>query len=364
MQFEDFFVLSLGELDARASYHDVSQIWPVGYRSCWHDKITGSLFMCEVSDGGDSGPIFRVRRCSCSVLSIPDGVTVICRQNLGQFVDQINEEIDDITSHDMDCDNDSGIQTMLADPCPPSENDILSCLRSCSNGACNVQTLGELGLRDEIGEILVEDRSSSSAWRKVAKKFITACSEVCKRKGTLKFFCKHVENEIGIPNSYIASDKCQVNWTLLSKFCSSQASLSIQSVFQADNELETSFNVLEKWLEQDRFGLDAEFVQEIIEQLPGVQACSRYEFLINRGNYSASPTVGNGLLMVKLKGALHCIEEEALDGLFRRSKKARMVKNHVIYDCPPPGKPLCSRVPPELVGDVYQVCPSCCMCHS
>ncbi|KAL4653492.1 hypothetical protein ACB092_01G307500 [Castanea dentata] len=354
VQFEDFFVLSLGELDARASYHDVSQIWPVGYRSCWHDKITGSLFTCEVSDGGDSGPIFRVRRCSCSVLSIPDGVTVICRQNLGQFVDQINEEIDDITFHGMDCDNDSGIQTILADPCPPSENDILSCLRRCSNGACNVQTLGDLGLRDEIGEILVEDRSSSFAWRKVAKKFITACSEVCKRKGTLKFFCKHVENEIGIPNSYIASDKCQVNWTLLSKFCSSQASLSIPSVFQADNELETSFNVLEKWLEQDRFGLDAEFVQEIIEQLPGVQACSRYEFLINRGNYSASPTVGNGLLMVKLKGALHCIEEEALDGLFRRSKKARLVKNHVIYDCPPPGKPLCSRVPPELVGDVYQ----------
>jgi hypothetical protein len=143
----------------------------------------------------------------------------------------------------------------------------------------------------------------------------------------------------------------------LSKFCSSLASHSIPSVFQAGKELETSFDVLEKWLEQDRFGLDVEFLQEIIEQLSGVQACSRYEFLINRCNYSTSPTVGNGLLMVKLRGGVHCIEEEALDGLFRRSKKARLVENH----CPPPpGKPLCSRVPPELVGDVYQVCPHSC----
>jgi hypothetical protein len=376
VQFEDFFVLSLGEVDARPSYHDDSQIWPVGYRSCWHDKTTGSLFMCEVSDGGDSGPIFRVRRCSCSALPIPNGITVLFRPNLGHFGEQTNEKSDDGTSHDMYCENDGSIQMILSDPCPPVENDLLSCLRGCSDGASDVQMSnrlqveassiddksqsllpGDLRLRDEIGEISAEDRSSSSAWRIVSQKFITACSEICKQKGSLKFFCRHVENEVDMPNCCLTTDKSKTSLASLDKFCSSPGSVCIASVFQADNELESSFEVLEKWLEQDRFGLDVEFVQEIIEQLPGVQACSSYKLLVGRGNYSTSLTVGNGLLMAKLNAGVDCIEEAALHGLLRRSKKAKLIKDHVIYEPPPPGKPLCLRVPPEHVGDVYQVCP-------
>ncbi|KAF5479568.1 hypothetical protein F2P56_000377 [Juglans regia] len=374
MQFEDFFVLSLGEVDARPSYHNVSQIWPVGYRSCWHDKITGSLFMCEVLDGGDSGPTFRVRRCSCHSLPIPNGITVLSRPIPGHFAGHANEKSDDITFRDMDCGDDCSIQMILSDPCPPLENDILSCLSRCSGGACDVQTSntlqvetcltngksgsalsGELNLRDEIGEILVEDCSSLSAWRMVSKKFITACSEICKQKGTLKFFCNHAENELERPNCDVTTDMRKTNLISLDKFLGQPDSFTIPSVFQTDNELETSIELLEKWLEHDRFGLDAEFVQEIIEQLPGVQACSHYEFLSNRGSYSSSLTVGNGLLVVRLKGGVHHIGDEELDGLFRRFKKARLVENSVMHDpLPPPGKPLCLRIPPELVGDVYQ----------
>ena len=39
-----------------------SLIWPAGYKSSWHEKITGSLFfICDVLDDGDSGPIFKVQ---------------------------------------------------------------------------------------------------------------------------------------------------------------------------------------------------------------------------------------------------------------------------------------------------------------
>ncbi|KAL9269988.1 Methyl-CpG-binding domain-containing protein, partial [Drosera capensis] len=68
IQYEDFFVLTLGLVDARPAYHDTDHIWPVGYRSCWHDKVTGSLFLCDVVDDGDTGPLFRVKRFSCSSL--------------------------------------------------------------------------------------------------------------------------------------------------------------------------------------------------------------------------------------------------------------------------------------------------------
>lgn len=373
LQFEDFFVLSLGEVDARPSYHGVNQIWPVGYSSCWHDKTTGSLFMCEVSDGGDCGPIFRVRRSSCSVLPVPNGTTVLTWPKPGHFVGQTYQKCDDITSHDRDCDNDGSIQLILSDPCPPMENDILSCLSGGLNGACARWTSNELhvgagsideksqsllsdGSRfsDEIGEISVEDRSSFSAWRTMSKKFITACSEICKQKGSLKLCCRHLENEKDKSNCHLMTDKNKVSLASLAKFCSPPGSVSVPSVFEADNELDMSFEVLKKWLEQDRFGLDVEFVQEIIEQLPGVRTCSRYEFVGRRVNHSTAPMVGNGLLMVKLNAGVDCKKEEALYGLVRRSKKAKLIKEHIINEPPPTGKPLCLRVPPDYVGDVYQ----------
>lgn len=371
MQFEDFFVLSLGEVDTRPSYHDSNLISPVGYRSCWHDKITGSLFVCEVLDGGDSGPLFRIRRCSCSALPIPNGSTILSRPQLGNFCSHIDQE-----SRDPTCDNDGSIHMILSDPSPPMENDILSCLRSWSEEASDVQTIAELqfednagcgkpgtlssadlGTRDDIGEISIEDHSSSAAWEMISQKIVNACSEIFKQKGIFKFVCKHVENSQGFQNGVIRNEDDKVNHTPLDKFCSSPVSVSIPSVIQADDEPGSFYDILAKWLDQDRFGLDVDFVQELLEQLPGAQSCSQYQYLSDRGFNSTQLTVGNGLLVVEMRAGLHGKEEEVLDNLFRRSKKAKLVKDHP----PPLGKPLCLRFPPALVGDVYQVWgASCC----
>ena len=85
VQFEDFFLLSLGKIDTRPSYHDANSVWPIGFKSCWHDKITGSLFISEVLDGGDSGPVFKVKRHSCSIFPIPNSSTVLYRKHAEQL---------------------------------------------------------------------------------------------------------------------------------------------------------------------------------------------------------------------------------------------------------------------------------------
>lgn len=343
VQFEDFFILSLGRVDMRPSYHNVSLIYPVGYTSCWHDKITGSLFVCEVLDGGDAGPIFKVTRCSCSALPIPDGSTILCRPNFVQCSGRDHEANGDFTSCGKDYDNDVNIQMILSDPCLPVDNDILTCLGSCSNESCD----------DEIGEISVEDRSSSSAWRRLSQKFVDACFEICKQKGVLKLSCKHIENSRELANWDMMDEMEKMRFTSLNKFFGSSVSVSIPTEFRGDNELDTLADVLLKWLDQDRFGLEAEFVQEVIEQLPGVKGCSQYEFLMDRGCHSSFLMVGNGSLMAKMKGGLGSMDED-VDGSFGRSKKPRLVQDHDHW--PPPGNALCSRLPPQIVGDFYQVC--------
>lgn len=369
LQFEDFFLLSLGKVDTRPSYHDVNFIWPIGFKSCWHDRITGSLFICQVLDGGDCGPVFKVKRLSCSSLPIPNSSTVLFRNLVGQFSSPMDEETDEMT-----CDNEDTIQMILSDPCPPMENDVLSCLKSCSSGGSDVQKSNklqheacsihentenvlscEMNLIDDIGEFSVEESSSALAWKMVSQKIINACSEILKRKGTFKFFCKHLGNNGGFPNCVIDNEYIKGNYCSLDKFSSSPDSFGIPSTIQADKQAETFYDVLARWLDQDRFGLDVDFVQEILEQLPEIQSCSKYQTHSERSSDSSSITVGNGLLVFKKRGGSECKEED-MNGLFRRSKKAKLVEGQVMDDhCRPLGKQLCSRVPSELVGDVYQV---------
>ncbi|XVF14120.1 hypothetical protein REPUB_Repub09cG0029900 [Reevesia pubescens] len=251
---------------------------------------------------------------------------------------------------------------ILADPCPPMENDILTCLGSSlketyvqnfdrsqleAGFICDIS--GDL-LIDEVGEISVEERSSSAAWRIISQKFIDACSEISKRKGALKFFCKHAGKEMVSSSWEMMDEKKREMYTPLAKFCGFPVSLSIPFEYKAD-ELETLIAELTKWLGQDRFGLDAEFVQEIIEELPDVEACSRYETLKKRSSFSGSLTIRNGLLKINTQGDLECKGEKGLDGLFGKSERPWLVDDHG----PPAGKPLCSRLPPELVGDFHQV---------
>ncbi|KAK8534043.1 hypothetical protein V6N12_047441 [Hibiscus sabdariffa] len=362
VQFEDFFVLSLGVVDKRPSYHDASLIFPPGYRSCWHDKTTGSLFVCEVLDGGDSGPIFKIRRCSCSALPLPIGSTVLFWPKIEQTSSQ-NNDGDANYCNNKEFGDDGSIQSILTDPCPPTENDILTCLKSILKETCVVQHIDksqlEAGLMceksgdmltDEIGEISVEGHSLSDAWRTISQKFIDVCSEISKRKGALKFSCKHAGKEMGSSNWDLMDGKYKETLTPLAKFCGFPVSLSLPSEYQA-NELETWAEELTKWLEQDRFGLDAEFVQEIIEELPGVEACSQYEYLRKRSSYSGSSTIRNGLLKIKTPDGLECEGEKGLEGLFGNSKKPRSADNRG----PPAGKPLCLRLPSELLGDFQQV---------
>ncbi|KAK7316429.1 hypothetical protein VNO77_35457 [Canavalia gladiata] len=373
LQFKDFFVLSLGKVDGRPSYYDVNLICPVGYKSCWHDKITGSLFTCEVLEGGDSGPVFRIRRCSCSEFPVPVGSTILSMSSLCQFVSQ-NNEGERKTDNSMDLDGDESIQMLLLDSSFPTENDVFSCLASSSNEACDILTsdvsqpvtgsvqdntrnslTDNLGFIDGIGEILVEERSSFSAWRAISQKLVNACEDICKQKGSLKFYCKHNENETCLHKWDVRNGKSDAHFSSLDKFCGSPGSVGIPDVIYADNDRKGVYEALGKWLEQDRFGLDVEFVQEVLEQLPGVQDSLHYEFLNCRSNSSSLPTVENGFLVVEWRDGSKYREEEAVKGLYRRSKKARLTEKSVKEDCnPPPGKPLCIRAPSEVIGDIFQ----------
>lgn len=357
MQFEDFFLLSLGKVDSRPTYHSADFIWPVGYKSCWHDKISGSLFICQVLDGGDSGPVFKVKRLPCSSTPIPTSSTVLIRQRTRS----VNEEGDE-----MSWDDDDNIEMMLSDPCPPMEKDVLSCLNFCSNGGSDVQisnkfllhesseivTSCEAGLADEIAEFTVEEKSSSLAWEMVAQKVVDACSEIVKRKGSFECLCKHVRNRNSFP---IKNERGKGNLSSLDKFSGALISHgSVQFGIKAEDERDSFKDALEKWLDQDRFGLDVDFVQEILEQLPGFQTCSQYQSLSDRSSCSSSETVGNGLIALKMRGGL---EGNGKDTLFRRSKKAKLMDGHGRdVHRRPLGKKLCSKISSELVGDVYQVC--------
>ncbi|KAI3988721.1 hypothetical protein MKX01_001493 [Papaver californicum] len=374
VQFEDLFLTCLGKVDSRPSYHDRSHIWPVGYRSSWHDKVTGSLFVCDVLDGGSSGPIFKVRRCPCSASVIPNASIVLLRQILGQSEAESKVESEIVILSDMSDTEDTDIQVLLSDPCPP-EQDLLSCFAVSTltesycatkdiltpQANCTVQKSGglfsnNLGLQDEVGEFFAEGRSSSSVWGKVSEMFVEACREAFKKFCSVKFYCTHESDGTNSLSVTDAKDRNGVGSP--SKFCDMSGPRHIPRVIQSLDELEMMCKEVEKWLNQDRFGLDMEFVQEIIEQLPGSDTCSEYEFLTRRSDYSNFVVVGNGLLHAKRKGLFQGMEyEEAADGLFRncRRLKQNMVQNLGTRRHFPHGKPLSSKLSTELVGDVLQV---------
>lgn len=366
MQFEDFFVLHLGLVDLRPSYHELDRIFPVGYRSCWHDKITGSIMFCEVLDGGDSGPLFKIRRCSCSVVAIPNGSTILLRRVLPQCAGPDTKATDDVVYSSMDCDDDGIIQAILTNPVPPVENELSACLGSGRNEVfdvtessmqtdpstalvhCATSVNYEECLGDEIGEIVVEERSSSLAWKKLSQKFVDAFSVIRSRKSSSKLSCKHVKNETTSSYWDMMDEKCVPAPTALQKFCSSPVFAGFP-LYNGDFDIST--DALLNWLGQDRFGLDAEFVQESVEKLPGIEGCSRYVLLSNRNNYSRSLTVGNGNFIVKGKGAE--IKKGALGGLFGESRKSTVDEDDQCS--PPPGTEPCSRLSPAVAGDCYQV---------
>ncbi|KAJ0960466.1 hypothetical protein J5N97_001672 [Dioscorea zingiberensis] len=344
---------SLGKVDLRAGYHDHTHIWPIGYLSCWHDRVTGSFFECEVSDGGDSGPVFRVRRYPCSSSPVPNAVTILLHDKVKK-VDIAESVASSSMVLDASSNKDDEILHLLSDP-SPEEQDVLSCFSS-DHGLVSYDSFmqndmqnqeistsqphpcpeksGEFlntisNSRDEIGEFYVEGRSSSSVWKMVSQTLIDTCHEIYRQSGHLKFICRHNNGTI----SYSDDDaKFIDNPGSLARFCSASGLDNCPRVITNDSELDASCNSLAKWLDQDRFGLDMAFVQEILEKLPGSRACAHYQFLNDRNDFLASLTVGSGLLSATQKNGDRTKEEVASFG-----------------------RPLNSKLPADLIGDVFQL---------
>ena len=373
VQFEDFHILSLGKIDSRPSYHNSSLIWPVGYKSSWHDKITGSFFVCDVLDDGDSGPVFKVQRFPCSMRPTITASTVLSMSNFVQNDVRNKVGSDNAATFSMDDDEDCSIQMIISENDPPNfDYDVLSCSRNGSNEDCDVQTksssqtepncllqnsgnlvLSNLRVQDKIGEFLVEASSSSSAWSKVSRHVVHACYEAYKQTGVLQFCCKHDLDQIWTPYSILNADAA-TSIGSLAKFCNFCSPINIPCGIQNDSALDTYCDALIKWLDQDRFGLDVEFVQEIIENLPGIHACSEYQFLNKRTHNTTSQTVRSGFLLAKRKSEVQ--GGEKADNLFKcKSSRKEVVESPVIRDCCPPGKPLSLTLPVDLIGDVLQV---------
>ncbi|XP_020266981.1 methyl-CpG-binding domain-containing protein 9-like [Asparagus officinalis] len=377
LQYEDFFVLCLGKIDARAAYHTSHQIWPIGYRSNWHDKITGSLFLCEVSDDGDSGPVFKVRRRPCSLSAIPNG-EIILVHNKARKEDGV-ERLES-TSMIFGCSSneEEDIVNLLSDP-NPSEQEILSLFGHDtgeqsygSSVQMNIEKKDSLTanltsqpssyvdpsrksscLRDVIGEFYVEGKSSSSVWKLVSRTFTDACLEAYKQYGCLQFCCTHSSFSSGCETL-----KDLQHLGSLARFCCASGPIETPRTIQSDVELESSLSSLTMWLEQDRFGLDMGFVQEIIENLPASRACAQYRFLIDRKDYSLSCTVGSGLLLATQKNGERA-GGEVSSGLYNRQNGSKLQDLHedpqLAGRQPPPGRPLSSKIPGELMGDVFQI---------
>lgn len=366
VQYEDFFILSLGKIDLHVGYHDCTHIWPIGYLSCWHDRITGSFFECEVSDGGDSGPVFKVRRYPCSLSPIPNAATVLFHDKVKK-VDITESVASSSMVIDANSNKDDEILHLLSDP-NPEDQDVLSCFSSdhcqappgsfmqidiqnpeASATQFHPHTEKPGDSRDEIGEFYVEGRSSSSVWKLLSQTLIDACHEVYKQSGHVKFVCQHNNGTI----SHSDDAKVFDGYGSLARFSSASGPIDCPRVIMTDKELDASCNSLAKWLDQDRFGLDMAFVQEILEKLPGSRACVHYQFLNDRNDSSTSLTVGNGLLSSMQKNGDCARDEGASFGM--NSKHTNVRLQEAAGHHPLPGHPLKSKLPADLIGDVFQI---------
>ncbi|KAL1828753.1 hypothetical protein DCAR_0208010 [Daucus carota subsp. sativus] len=353
VQFEDLYIIHAGKVDQRNSYHDSGHIWPVGYKSCWHDQITGSVFVSDVLEGGDDGPLFKVQRYPCTEQYIPSCSTVVCkRSESDNSISEANDE--EYTS----------MQMLLTEHAPPCLDDnLLSGTPAFKDPSCqevNRKTSSDwhpqrsrnetsycAGPGDCIGKFMVEGKSSSSVWEKVASTFLTACREAFKKTGVLQFWCGH-----NVDRSYFKAIK---NADLLSKFSRSCGPVNIPHSFESIEDFNASSEMLKKWLQQDRFGLDLEFVQELLEQLPEVRNCPGYIFLDKRSPKSILQTVGTGFLVAKRMSDAPVKKKSTTFIKTCEARKKKAIEDFEIRARRPLGKPFCSKLPVKLIGDVLQV---------
>ncbi|KAF2286632.1 hypothetical protein GH714_023035 [Hevea brasiliensis] len=295
VQFEDFSILSVGEVDPRPSYHAVAR----------------------------SG-----------LQPIPIGSTVLSRTGLGSN----NNKTDN--AFDIDDHEDISVQMIFSDHSPPHlDFNILTGVATSLDEVSNLQGID--GLQSNSYHV-------PQVWRMVSEKLVQSCCEVYKQTGVCKFFCRHVYEwwSSGIIHKTVEAIE---STDALAKFGHMSYPLCIPLHVESNDELTTSCEALLKWIGQDRFGLDVDFVQEIIELLPGVHSCSEYTFLNKRSEKSKLQTVGNGFLLAKRKDDVQS-EKETYNIL----KGCKNHKKQLLKEFCPPGKPLSSKLPTVLVGDVLQ----------
>ncbi|KAG8058343.1 hypothetical protein GUJ93_ZPchr0002g26350 [Zizania palustris] len=365
VQYRDFFITSLGEIDKRASYHNCYQIWPVGFMSYWHDRVTGSLFECEVCDGGNFGPLFKVRRLSCSVFPLLDASTILC-QNGARKAETIETKESNSLLEDTANDTDDNILMLLSDHSGTNQ-DLLSCFSndmgtkrtslSCSDvqsSSRSIPTVLPHSGTDKIGEFTFEGTSPSSVWRMISCALLEACEKMYKEHGRLVFFCTHDSAK----HSFDNGSGCQNfgPYTPLNRFCSSYGP-NISRVIEKESDVEHTYSVLKEWLYQDRIGFDLEFVQEIVESLPRSGACSNYQFLCNRAEFVSSLTVASGALRVVHKNG------QSNGDFMSYGRHGSVVTELQDHTQPsgsnirelPPGRSVSRKLPPELAGEILQI---------
>ncbi|CAI9261252.1 unnamed protein product [Lactuca saligna] len=165
IQLEDFYVLSFGKIITSPLYYGANYIWPIGYKSCWHEKLTGSLFTCEVSNNGQGGPLFTITRSSCSESTIQYGQTIMCRADLDEH-DNVVTELTEMTKID------------------PGSGD-------------------EVGYEDVIGDLYVEWSSTSSTWKLLLENIVDVHKEFINQTGAVQCYCRHAEDLITFYHLFI-----------------------------------------------------------------------------------------------------------------------------------------------------------------
>jgi methyl-CpG-binding domain-containing protein 9 len=326
------------------TYHTSREIFPVGFISCWHDRVTGSLFEFEVLDGGINGPNFSVRRMPCSSFPLPNASTVLFPNDT-----KASDSSTDKTDSALSCittalNGEDDISALLEEPCQLDE-DLTACLQGnlgneqeASGSQIDLfssRTQKEASHTDQIGEYVVQGESLTLVWGKVVSTMLDACCELYRQSGSIQFCCNHVSDGVKNPD----------NLGHLARVCCACGPLDIPKTIQNEKDLELSCLAIREWLDRDRAGLDFEFVQEIIENLlPACGNCTRYHFLGNRSNFLEAFTVASENLVALPKNGV----KRMVEALYRSRKLHR-------NDKPPGGKPFSKRLPAKLAGDVFQV---------
>ncbi|XP_037450311.1 methyl-CpG-binding domain-containing protein 9-like [Triticum dicoccoides] len=372
VQYQDFFITNLGDIDKHASYHNCHQIWPVGFTSYWHDRVTGSLFECEVCDGGSFAPLFKVKRLPCSVFPLPEASTILS-QNGARKAAETKESSSFIGDTDNDMDDD--IYMMVDNPSETSQ-DFLSIFTSdtedqrtssCCNDVQssnmmsqilpsyseNVPPGKEANINDQIGEFTFEGTSPSSVWGMISFAMVEACEKMYKEHGHLVFSCTH-GSENHLLNKGRGCQNFDGPYAPLTRFCSSNGP-SIPRVTEKKNDVEPTYTLLKNWLCHDRIGLDLEFVQEIVESLPRSRSCINYQFLCNRAEFRSSVTVASGLLLSVHKHGQSNVDTPygrhgGVTGLHDPAQPSGSSIRKL-----PPGRPISHKLQPESAADVFQI---------